>query len=246
MTNPTICCIGDSLTEGTYSVDWVTNLSKKLPSINFINKGNNGETAAAVRSRIQTDVIDLKPEFVVLLIGGNDIIGATHTEAGKMYVKMFPEVQKEPPTYKQYETEMETIIKKLDKDLPKDSQILVLSPPPIGEGGMDSPEWNLGAKFSLLCEEIVLGCSDRVLFRDLYTDVMRSMLFHINGAYTPLKLSLFNMTLCRILSIFFSWETIRWLNRYKYTTDGIHFCSEFGSICEHIIIDWLLSDMNTR
>ena len=163
MTNPTICCIGDSLTEGTYSVDWVTNLSKKLPSINFINKGNNGETAAAVRSRIQTDVIDLKPEFVVLLIGGNDIIGATNTEAGKMYVKMFPEIQKEPPTYKQYETEMETIIKKLDKDLPKDSQILVLSPPPIGEGGMDSPEWNLGAKFSLLCEEIVLGCSDRVL-----------------------------------------------------------------------------------
>ena len=68
MSNPTICCIGDSLTEGTYSVDWVTNLSKKLPSINVINKGNNGETAAALRSRIQTDVIDLKPEFVVVLI----------------------------------------------------------------------------------------------------------------------------------------------------------------------------------
>ena len=244
MSNPTICFIGDSLTEGTYSVDWVTNLSKKFPSINFINKGNNGETSALVRTRIKTDVIDLNPEFVVVLIGGNDIIGATHNEAGKLYVEMFPEIQKEPPTYEQYKTEMETIIKTLDKDLQKNTQILILSPPPIGEGGMDSPEWNLGAKCSKICEEIVLECSDRVLFSDLYTEVMRNMIFHINGNYSPLKLSLFNMTLCRILSIFFKWETIRWLNGYKYTTDGIHFCSEFGNICENIVIDWLLSDMN--
>ena len=54
MSNPTICCIGDSLTEGTYSVDWVTNLSKKLPSINVINKGNNGETSAVVMRQVYT------------------------------------------------------------------------------------------------------------------------------------------------------------------------------------------------
>tara|TARA_B100001094_G_C18118919_1_gene765690 strand:- start:771 stop:1508 length:738 start_codon:yes stop_codon:yes gene_type:complete len=245
MPNPTICFIGDSLTEGTYSVDWVTNLSKKFPSINFINKGNNGETSALVRTRIKTDVIDLNPEFVVVLIGGNDIIGATHNEAGKMYVEMFPEIQKEPPTYEQYKIEMETIIKTLDKDLPKNTQILILSPPPIGEGGMDSPEWNLGAKCSKICEEIVLESSDRVLFSDLYTEVMRNMIFHINGDYVPLKLSLFNITVCRVLSIFLKWETIRWLYGYKYTTDGIHFCSEFGNICEHIVIDWLLADMTT-
>ena len=70
----TVCCIGDSLTQGNYSYDWVSSLSKKIPFIEFINMGKNGETAKVLRMRLQTDVIDLNPDYVIVLVGGNDLI----------------------------------------------------------------------------------------------------------------------------------------------------------------------------
>ena len=39
----------------------------------FINRGINGQTTSQILHRFQQDVIDLKPKFVVILVGTNDI-----------------------------------------------------------------------------------------------------------------------------------------------------------------------------
>ena len=72
--NPkTIVCIGDSLTacggkDGKYS-DW---LSKFLPKHKIINKGINGDTLAGGKIRFKRDVLDNKPDVVVIELGAND------------------------------------------------------------------------------------------------------------------------------------------------------------------------------
>ena len=134
------------------------------------------------------------------------------------------------------------IIKKLDKDLPKDSQILVLSPPPIGEGGIESEEWNLGEKFHEICLESVtnrIGNSDsnRILYRNLYQIAKDDMIrFDCNQ---KLELSLYTISKSKILSYFMGWKGVRYINGFDYTTDGIHFCEEFGIICKELIIQLL-------
>jgi acyl-CoA thioesterase-1 len=71
-----IVCIGDSLTQG-YGVgrteNWVALLNQKNEN-EFINKGINGDTTGGMLSRFQRDVIDEKPQYVIIMGGGNDFI----------------------------------------------------------------------------------------------------------------------------------------------------------------------------
>jgi lysophospholipase L1-like esterase len=78
---PTIVTFGDSITEGTYggaSVDqtYPALLEKMLveQQINarVINKGIPGETAPEALLRLQRDVVDLRPDLVLIMYGAND------------------------------------------------------------------------------------------------------------------------------------------------------------------------------
>lgn len=68
-----IVCIGDSLTscggEGGKYTDW---LSIYLPNDEIINKGIGGDTLEGGRKRFEKDVIELKPDIVIIELGAND------------------------------------------------------------------------------------------------------------------------------------------------------------------------------
>ncbi len=84
-----IVAIGDSITQAdthwtvqkhknTIQGGWVTRLgstlNKNLPDeYEVINKGINGDTAYGVLNRLDRDVIQLKPDIVIIAIGTNDI-----------------------------------------------------------------------------------------------------------------------------------------------------------------------------
>ena len=59
---------GDSITDG-----W--NLGKYFPGKPYVNRGIGGQTTSQMLVRFRQDVIDLKPEAVVILAGSNDIAG---------------------------------------------------------------------------------------------------------------------------------------------------------------------------
>jgi lysophospholipase L1-like esterase len=79
--NLTIVAFGDSITEGTYggaseSETYPALLEKMIfkQGINVcvINKGIPGETAPEALFRLQRDVVDLKPDIVLIMYGAND------------------------------------------------------------------------------------------------------------------------------------------------------------------------------
>ena len=59
--------LGDSITQGWNS------LKQDFPDLKIANRGIGGDTTRGVWFRLQEDVLDLKPEAVVLLIGTNDL-----------------------------------------------------------------------------------------------------------------------------------------------------------------------------
>jgi lysophospholipase L1-like esterase len=80
-----IVCLGDSLTYG-FGVSrkdiWPNELSK-LSGMEIINKGINGDTTGGMLSRFQKDVIDLKPNAVIVSGGSNDVFASQNSDAAK-------------------------------------------------------------------------------------------------------------------------------------------------------------------
>lgn len=80
----TIVALGDSLTLGVGASDaehgYVSVLAKRL-NVSIVNKGVNGDTTEDAAKRLQKDVLDLHPNIVLILLGGND------------YLKQVPEAE---------------------------------------------------------------------------------------------------------------------------------------------------------
>jgi lysophospholipase L1-like esterase len=69
--------LGDSITD-------IWNLQKFFPGKPYVNRGISGQTTPQMLVRMFPDVIDLKPDAVILLAGTNDIARNTGPETAKM------------------------------------------------------------------------------------------------------------------------------------------------------------------
>ena len=65
---PRVVFIGDSITD-----NWARKDGEFFSSNNFAGRGISGQTTSHMLVRFRRDVIDLKPEYVVILAGTNDI-----------------------------------------------------------------------------------------------------------------------------------------------------------------------------
>ena len=75
---PSVIAFGDSLVAGygaPSGADFVSKLSSST-GIPIRNMGRNGDTSASGLARIQ-DVLDAKPDIVIVLLGGNDALKRT-------------------------------------------------------------------------------------------------------------------------------------------------------------------------
>jgi acyl-CoA thioesterase-1 len=72
-----IVALGDSLTYGyPYSPgsSWVSLAAEEL-ALTIHNRGVNGETSLEMQARLESDVLALKPDAVIILAGSNDALG---------------------------------------------------------------------------------------------------------------------------------------------------------------------------
>jgi acyl-CoA thioesterase I len=69
--------LGNSITD-------IWKLEEFFPGKPYVNRGISGQTTPQMLVRMYPDVIDLKPDAVILLAGTNDIAGNTGPETAKM------------------------------------------------------------------------------------------------------------------------------------------------------------------
>ena len=69
---PVAVLFGDSITR-----NWYKNDKEWLEEHHFIGRGIGGQTTMQMLSRFRPDVIELKPEYVVILAGINDMPATT-------------------------------------------------------------------------------------------------------------------------------------------------------------------------
>ncbi len=129
-----LVCVGDSITHGKVSENYVDMLSADLKERDFyvVNAGINGELAYNVLMRLDS-IIACDPDYVTVFIGTNDAHGALTTEQGEKEVKEMKLPQM--PTEGWYRENLTRIVGGLKAST--HAKIALLSIPPIGEDPTD-------------------------------------------------------------------------------------------------------------
>ena len=90
-----------------YAVVTAAKLGRKYPGMKFINKGISGNRVVDLYARIKTDFINLKPDYISILIGINDVWHEISNQNGvaapkfeKMYSMLIEELKESLPETK--------------------------------------------------------------------------------------------------------------------------------------------------
>jgi lysophospholipase L1-like esterase len=93
-----VVCLGASIVRGQVSINFVNLLNQRMHKhgFHFINAGVNGDLAYNVLMRLNT-VVDKQPDFIIVLVGTNDVIGALVPRMAKWYrrTKKLPQLPTE-------------------------------------------------------------------------------------------------------------------------------------------------------
>jgi lysophospholipase L1-like esterase len=127
---PVIAFLGDSITHGVCSHNYVEPLTKQLHSHrpNVVNAGINGDLAYNLNQRID-DIIQCRPDVLTILIGTNDVGASINDKANAFYVKL----KKLPvaPNLEWYKIQLSNIIDRLLNET--SAEIAIFSLPVLGE-----------------------------------------------------------------------------------------------------------------
>ena len=150
---PVLVCLGDSLTHGQVSANWVGQIVSRIAQridfpgtlspvaafqypIYVINAGQNSLVSrVAVQERIQP-VVDCQPNYVVVMIGTNDVIGM-YSGLYKQYLKSSWMLPNEEPSWECLERNWTNLLTQLQKARDVENKrrykIAIGTLPPLGE-----------------------------------------------------------------------------------------------------------------
>jgi|GEM_PF-249004 len=130
-----LVCVGDSITRGEVSYNYVELLRERLGErFEVINAGINSELSYDVLQRLD-QVIACDPDWVTIMIGTNDA-NASISEEGALWTMQHRNLPFKP-SIGWYEENMEKIVERLQRETR--AHIALLSLPPIGEDLTSQP-----------------------------------------------------------------------------------------------------------
>ena len=125
-----IVCLGDSITKGRFSYNWVKQLSDEFKgkNIRFFNLGKNRELAFNALNRVDK-IIPIQPDYIIILLGTNDVFATLRKENTKRYIRL--EKLPRQPTIEWYVENIGKIINHLKTNT--SAKIAIITLPIIGE-----------------------------------------------------------------------------------------------------------------
>lgn len=226
MKNPdqvVVVSAGDSLTDATFSSDYLSILRERLKDqhFEFVNAGRVGDTSEGLMKRIDKDVLARNPSFITVLIGANEARKDTGSELAR----------------EAYGRNIEEIVLKIRTKT--DVPVALISLAPLGENPISEKN-----KTVVLYNAILKDVASKhdlgylPLFESLLPILERKPVdtsaFRLNLATTLLKSAFLKYCLRR------NWDAISASNGYRVLVDGIHINDNAGNILADLIQQWLI------
>jgi lysophospholipase L1-like esterase len=227
----TVACLGDSITKGMISYDWVRELSRKMPEFRFLNHGINGDLAYNALQRLEP-VIAAKPDVVVILLGTNDVLHAIPSIELRIKKTNLPQ----KPDKDWFRKNLHEIIQLIQTRTT--ARILIASMPVIGEGLHHSSN-HLVQQYN----EIVRQTAEQYSLIYLPFHEALVQILEEEPVPNPIRLeesfSVVVKAMMRRLVLWQSYDTISDVYGLKLTTDTIHLNSRSGKILGDLVAERL-------
>jgi lysophospholipase L1-like esterase len=232
----TVVCLGDSITRGQVSANYVDLLDEKMSKdgLKFINGGVNNDLAFNVLRRLD-DFIDLKPQYVTLLVGTNDIL-AQHTPYKGWGLRMLKHLPQKA-NFNWYTTNLSEIIRRIK--LWTNAKIGLLSIPVIGED-LHSPAIQVVKKYNIAVRQI--AAQEKISYLPVFerqVKYLKTTRTKPEGkAYVHFMLMTGELVAARGL-FHVDYETFSRRKGYHLVTDGVHFNQQGAKLIAEEIEKWL-------
>jgi lysophospholipase L1-like esterase len=232
----TVICLGDSITRGQISASYIDVLDEKMGKhgFQFVNGGVNNDLAYNVLQRLD-DFIDLKPQFVTLLIGTNDIL-AQHTPYKGVGLRMLKHLPQKAD-FGWYTANLREIIRRIK--LWTQAKIGLLSIPVIGED-LRSPAIEVVKKYNIAVRQI--AAQEQISYLPLFerqVKYLKTTRTKPEGkAYVHFMLMTGELAAERGL-FHVDYDKFSRRNGYHLVTDGVHFNNQGARLIAEEITHWL-------
>ena len=214
----TVVCVGDSNVCGQVSVGFVHLLSRRLSDngFDFVNAGVNGDLAYNVLLRLEP-VVARRPDFVVLLVGSNDV-NATLSPGTRLGYRLWKRLPRDP-AMEWYRGNVVGIVRRLKRETP--ARIAIASPPVMGEDLDSLPNERIRACCALLRE---IAVEEGVVYLPVHEreeEYLRQA-GHASGRPHDATCRIMWTSLLRHYVLGRSFDTIAEENGFLLTTEGLH------------------------
>ncbi|TCO48971.1 SGNH/GDSL hydrolase family protein [Actinocrispum wychmicini] len=228
-----VVCVGDSITRGQVSADYVGQLRTRHPAATFVNEGVNYDLAHSVRRRLG-HVTAHEPDVVTVLVGTNDANSTLDSTTRRMIALM-----KRPPgrpTAERYRTDLAGIVQDLRDRT--DARIGLLSLPVIGEE-LDSEPLRRAAEYSEIVREIATAHNVAYLpLHERQTAYLRTRTWPPKTQYRP-GMGLSSRASIQHFMLRRGFDDISARRGLSLTTDTIHQNSRGAGMIADVISEWL-------
>ena len=213
-----ILFLGASITQGRVSKSYVKILEEKLGTkqYKFINQGVAGYESYNVLKKLDK-AIKTKPDFVILLVGTNDVLSSLNPRLSQLSRKL-KQIPHEPNPGN-YSNNITSIIKSLKKET--NSIIAIISLPVVGEN-LDSVENKTITDYNARLRKI--SESENVVYLPVHEKQRGFLMIETEGQgkdYNNNTKMAFNSLVSHYI-LFNSLDAISKKNGFKLLIDGIH------------------------
>lgn len=234
-----VVCFGDSITRGLISASYVDLLNQRLSpeGFHFINAGVNGDLSINLLHRIQ-HAIAHQPDYIVILIGANDINADVNT--WMYWISRHLKGLSQRPTLERYRRNVLEIVQKLKAET--SARIALASPTLIGED-LDSTANRCARSYSAALREIAAqeGTAYLPVHERQEETLLAEGVSH-GGEYTRSALRSLELEFSHNI-LGESYDSISRRRGFHLVTDGIHMNSRGAEIIAAEIEKFLLDSI---
>jgi lysophospholipase L1-like esterase len=252
---PLVLALGDSITHGLVSHDWVGDMRLAYPSIAFINTGVCAHTSYRVLQTARATQLHKPPELVVIMVGTNDALSMLSPLAHKFYHDQ-GHLPDDAPTSARgalsaYARNLGATISHAKRVL-RAKKVVVVSPPPLGNGRVaaELPKGTVWGDLAQHPSEMVrrvarqarlVALRHGAAYIDLHGELLRRLLRHPHPGPT------FNPVVSTMLWQFVNAMCVKYLpgmtfNRvswYPFMHDLIHLNQRGAQVLTDGLVPWL-------
>jgi lysophospholipase L1-like esterase len=252
---PTLVCLGDSLTHGAVSANWVHVIRRTFSSTNskalfeadanlwVVNAGQNNICSWTVSQEHLDRALICNPEFVILWIGTNDLRSIYKKMWSWQMVHMWN--LPEDPSLDGLEQNVRTMLQRLLDRSPKVKHIALCTLPPMGED-LTHPANRIVKAANARLEKVAadINMSSRISVLPVYEELETIIKENASPRRWYLSVDYFLLVSPVMAMLYYifgcSWNWIGRCVGNVVTTDSLHLNEKGRDVVAKLVRSWLL------